>query len=221
MIRATLPGSACAHDWPAGLVPRGCAHVPALRPQVELRRDRMPRRLRPARPEARCADSRRASSRLRSSRSEGEAREAPRLDPRACDPLACVDEVDLIIGEVLGEQFEHPLERGDRRSQLMRGGRDEGAPRVLLDSQPLVHRREGVRELADLIGDRVLRHDDRRQVRLIQPGALRRAAAAGGAGAVTTGRPRGSVRPQGRRARRRRTRCQRRRLRCRRSRRAR
>ncbi len=83
-----------------------------------------------------------ASRRLRSSRSE--ARPARRRDCSCArrDPLAGVGEVDRVVGEVVGEQLEHAVERRQRRAQLVRGGRDESASRVLLLAQARVHRRE-------------------------------------------------------------------------------
>ena len=58
-----------------------------------------------------------------------------------------------------------------RRAQLVRGGRDERAPRVLLLAQPRVHRRERARQLADLVGDRLVRHDERAEVALVEAAA--------------------------------------------------
>ena len=53
--------------------------------------------------------------------------------------------------QVVLEQLQHPVERGQRRAQLVRGGRHERAAGRLLAAQPRLHARERARQLADLV----------------------------------------------------------------------
>ena len=62
--------------------------------------------------------------------------------------------------EVLVEQLEHPVERRQRRAQLVRGGGDERAARLLLLLKLLLHQRERAREVADLVAGAIDRHLD-------------------------------------------------------------
>ena len=55
-----------------------------------------------------------------------------------------------VVGLVDG-QLEQGLQRRQRRPQLVRGGGDEHAPRVLLLREPLLQAGEGARELAELV----------------------------------------------------------------------
>ena len=53
--------------------------------------------------------------------------------------------------EVVFDQLEHAVERGERCAQLVRGRGDERAPRRLLPAQARLHARERLRQLADLV----------------------------------------------------------------------
>ena len=59
--------------------------------------------------------------------------------------------VERLVLEVGDQQVEHELQRGDRRAQLVRGGSDERAPRLLLLAQPRLHVGERAAEVADLV----------------------------------------------------------------------
>ena len=131
-----------------------------------------------------------------------EAAEAAQLGLRARELLLGVVGVEAAVAQVLLEQLERPLQRRERRPQLVRGGRDERAPRRLLAAQRLLHRRERPGEVADLVAAAVVG-------RLARPGPRRRRArrrrAAGRAGATasSTGRCRGRARRSARCRRRR------------------
>ena len=62
------------------------------------------------------------------------------------------------------EQLEHPVERGQRRAQLVRRGRDERPARLLLLLQALLHLVEGPGQVAHLVAAAVGGHGDRRPV---------------------------------------------------------
>ena len=57
----------------------------------------------------------------------------------------------LVVVEPVLDELEHHLERVQRRPQLVRRGGDEAPARVLLALQPLAHRDERAREVADLV----------------------------------------------------------------------
>ena len=115
-IRATLPGSACAHDWPSASVEHdGDVSRPGAR--VELGGNRA-RRLAELDRLAAQVDQRVDPAEVEQVR--GERREAARLLLRSRDALARVGEVDRLAVEVVGEQLEHAVERGQRRAQLVR-----------------------------------------------------------------------------------------------------
>ncbi len=66
----------------------------------------------------------------------GQPPEPARLGPGPREQRPRVVEVGLGALEVVLEQLEHPLERGQRRAQLVRGGGHERAPRLLLLLEP-------------------------------------------------------------------------------------
>ena len=80
-----------------------------------------------------------------------QAAETARLRPGALEQVLGVRQVGLLVEQPLGKQLEHPIERGQRRAQLVRGGRNERSPRLLLVAQPALHDRERARQVADLV----------------------------------------------------------------------
>ena len=67
----------------------------------------------------------------------GEPAEPARLGPRPVQQRAGVLDVGLGVLQVVVQQLEHPVQRGQRRAQLVRGGGHERAPGLLLLAQPL------------------------------------------------------------------------------------
>ena len=95
--------------------------------------------------------------RLRSSRSDASVDEPVRLAQRAVGAAPGLGPV----GEVLGQQLEAALQRGERGAQLVRGDGQELLTVGLLAQQPAAHVLERAGDLADLVadvvdGDRVL-----------------------------------------------------------------
>ena len=86
-----------------------------------------------------------------------EAPEAPQLALGAGDLLLGVAGVEAAVAQVLPEQLERPLQRRQRRPQLVRRGGDERAARRLLASERLLHGRERAGEVADLVAAAVAR----------------------------------------------------------------
>src|SRR5581483_1944661 len=72
----------------------------------------------------------------------GETAQPPRLDASSRKQSPCLIEIGPSAVEVVVEQLEHPVERGQRRAQLVRGRRDEGTPSLLLAQQLSLHDRE-------------------------------------------------------------------------------
>ena len=59
--------------------------------------------------------------------------------------------VEAAVAQVLLEQLDRALQRGQRRAQLVRGGGDERAPRRLLAAQLALHGGQRPGEVADLV----------------------------------------------------------------------
>ena len=113
-------------------------------------RPRRRARSRPAR-RARCAAATAASRRERSSSSVAST-DSRRSSPRALrDLLLGVASRSPPVAQVLVEQLHRALQHRQRRAQLVRGGRDERAPRRLLAAQLLLHAAERAGEVADLV----------------------------------------------------------------------
>ena len=91
--------------------------------------------------------------------------EPPGLRPGPVEQRAGVLDVRRRVVKILAEQLEHPVERGERGAQLVRGGGDERAARLLLDAQLLLHGMQRAGEVADLVGGVVDGHDHRRVAR--------------------------------------------------------
>ena len=81
----------------------------------------------------------------------GQPRQPARLRPRPLEQRARVVEIGVGAVQVLVEQLEHPLQRGQRRAQLVRGGRDERAASLLLLAQLALHQRERARQVPHLV----------------------------------------------------------------------
>ena len=98
-----------------------------------------------------------ASSRERSSSSPESADSRSSSRARDRDLAQRVELVEPARADVLLEQLHRALEHRQRRAQLVRGGRDERAPRGLLAAQLLLHARQRAREVADLVAALVAR----------------------------------------------------------------
>ena len=85
-----------------------------------------------------------------------EAGEPQQLAAGARDLGLGVGDVQAVVREVLLEQLHRALQHRQRRAQLVRGGRHEGPPRLLLPSQLLLHAPERAREVADLVASLVV-----------------------------------------------------------------
>ena len=94
-----------------------------------------------------------------------EGHESMRLAQRAVGAAAGLGPV----AEVLGEQLEAALQRGERGAQLVRGDRQELLAVGLLAQEPAAHVLERAGDLADLVADVV--HDDRVLETLVVEGA--------------------------------------------------
>ena len=151
-MRATAPGSPCAQQGSGGCDLH--RDVALGRPQLELRGDRA----------AELAELQRLAAQrhlgVQAAEVEqvrGEVRERMRLLARPRRALARVLEVQLRGVEVVLEQLQHPVERGQRGAQLVRGGRHERPPGRLLAAQLRLHARERAGELAHLVRPAVVR----------------------------------------------------------------
>ena len=91
-----------------------------------------------------------ASIRLRSS-SSAASRESRSPGPRAAAGVRALRDVGGSASRSPTRMSSMTLQRGQRRAQLVRRGRDERAPRLLLLAQALLHRRERAAEVADLV----------------------------------------------------------------------
>ena len=87
----------------------------------------------------------------------GQPRQAPQLALGAEHLAPRILLIEVAVAQVLLQQLDRPLQRGQRRSQLVGGGRDERAPRRLLAAQFALHRRQGAGEVADLVAAVVAR----------------------------------------------------------------
>ena len=83
--------------------------------------------------------------------SSGEPSEPTRLDVGPADEGPRILEVRVLVVEVLVEELQHAVKRGQWRAQLVRCGGDERPPCLLLLAQPLLHQRQRPGEIADLI----------------------------------------------------------------------
>ena len=81
----------------------------------------------------------------------GQPRQAPQLALGALHLAPGVLLVEPAVAQVLLEQLDRALQRGQRRAQLVRGGRHERAPRRLLAAQLALHRGQRPGEVADLV----------------------------------------------------------------------
>ena len=81
----------------------------------------------------------------------GQPPEAPQLALGALHLAPGVLLVETAVAQVLLEQLDRALQRGQRRAQLVRGRRDERAPRRLLAAQLALHRGQRAGEVADLV----------------------------------------------------------------------
>ena len=134
--RATAPGSPLPQHGPGGArdveldVALGARAARTRRPPRGTAR-----RARRARRAARTS----ASSRLRSSSSLASRarRRSSRWAPLHLAPGVLL--VEPAVAQVLLEQLDRALQRRQRRAQLVRGGRDERAPRRLLAAQLALH----------------------------------------------------------------------------------
>ena len=81
----------------------------------------------------------------------GQPRQAPQLALGALHLAAGVLLVEPAVAQVLLEQLDRALQRGQRRAQLVRRRRDERAPRRLLAAQLALHGGQRAGEVADLV----------------------------------------------------------------------
>jgi hypothetical protein len=81
----------------------------------------------------------------------GQRREPAQLAPCARDLALRIGLIERAVAQVVLQQLDRPLQRGQRRAQLVRGGRHERAPRGLLAAQLALHARQRPRQVADLV----------------------------------------------------------------------
>ena len=125
----------------------------ASTPRLELASSNSASTARPSSPSSIGSERRltSASMRLRSSRSAA-SRPSRRDWARARSSSSPASSRSQTLAlQVVRQQLEHAVERGQRRAQLVRGRRHERAPRLLLLAQPALHDRERARQVAHLV----------------------------------------------------------------------
>ena len=88
----------------------------------------------------------------------GERAQPARVLAQAVDLADRVAQVGRVGGQVVAQQLEHAVQRGQRRAQLVAGRRHERLARLLLAAQACAHGRQRAAEVADLVARRVGRH---------------------------------------------------------------
>ena len=105
----------------------------------------------------------------------GQPAQPPRLGAGAVQQRAGVLEVGVLVAQIVAQQLEHPVQRGQRRAELVRGGGHERAPCLLLLLESLLHRGQRAGQVPDLVARPVDRDFDGRPLvgqlerRLAQP----------------------------------------------------